>query len=250
MRFSPILIFHICSGIAGFLAGAAAISFRKGSRRHALAGNVFVISMMSLAVSGIYLAVVKHEPGNILGGALTFYLVATSWMTAKRRDKETGLLDWGALLVALALAAVTATLGFEAATSPTGLKFQYPAGPYFLLGSVALLSAVGDVRMLVLGGISGTPRIARHLWRMCFAFFIASASIFLARQQLFPAVLRKTGALVLLSFLPLILMIFWLVRIRFANGYTKMVAASSAATLRTNMEATAIATSLKQEPAP
>jgi hypothetical protein len=54
---------------------------------------------------------------------------------------------------------------------------------------------------------------------MCFALFIAAASIFLARQHLFPAVLRKTGALSLMSFLPLVLMIFWLVRVRFTNAF-------------------------------
>lgn len=73
--------------------------------------------------------------------------------------------------------------------------------------------------MFVRGGIAGTQRLARHLWRMCFALFIAAASIFLARQQLFPALLQKTGALIFLSFLPLILLVFWLLRVRFANAY-------------------------------
>ncbi|MGA9508210.1 MAG: hypothetical protein WBV55_06130 [Candidatus Sulfotelmatobacter sp.] len=54
---------------------------------------------------------------------------------------------------------------------------------------------------------------------MCFALFIAAASIFLARQQLFPALMRKTGTLVFLSILPLLLMIFWLVRVRLTNAY-------------------------------
>ena len=75
--------------------------------------------------------------------------------------------------------------------------------------------------MLVRRGISGTQRTARHLWRMCFALFVASASVFLARAHLFPAVLQKTGALVLLSFLPLILMVFWLIRIRIAKASTR-----------------------------
>src|SRR5438132_7446969 len=178
MRFSPVLLFHICAGTLGFLSGAVAVSFRKGSRRHALAGNVFVISMVSLAASGVYLALMKSQPGNILGGTLTFYLVATAWMTAKRSDGETGLFDWGALLVALAVAAVNLTWGLEAARSQTGSKYGYPPWPYFFLGSVALLAATGDVRTLVRRGISGTQRIARHLWRMCFAFFIAASSIF------------------------------------------------------------------------
>jgi hypothetical protein len=52
---------------------------------------------------------------------------------------------------------------------------------------------------------------------MCFALFVAAASIFLARQHLFPAFMRKSGALVFLSVLPLLLLIFWMSRIRFEN---------------------------------
>jgi hypothetical protein len=203
----------------GMLSGFAAVSFRKGSRRHVLAGTVFVISMLSMSASGMFLAIKKSSPGDVLGGALTFYLVATAWMTARRRNAETSIFDWGALLAVLAVAAVTVTYGLEAANSPTGLVHGYPPGNYFFLGSVALLAAMGDVRMLVRHGISGTPRLARHLWRMCFALFIAAASIFLARQQVFPDLLRKTGVLLLLSFLPLVLMIFWLIRVRFTNAY-------------------------------
>jgi hypothetical protein len=71
--------------------------------------------------------------------------------------------------------------------------------------------------MLARGGISGAKRIARHLWRMCFAWFIASASIFLARPHLFPAFMQKSGALYVLSFLPLFLMFFWLIRVLFVG---------------------------------
>ncbi|MGA1985708.1 MAG: hypothetical protein ABSG72_05515, partial [Candidatus Sulfotelmatobacter sp.] len=109
------------------------------------------------------------------------------------------------------------TYGLEAALSPSGMKYDYPPAPYFIFGAVALIAATGDVRMLVRGGISGAQRIARHLWRMCFALFIAAASVFLARPQLFPAILQKTGVLAFLSFLPLLLMIFWLIRVWLKN---------------------------------
>jgi uncharacterized membrane protein len=223
MRFSPLLLLHICAGTLGFLAGAVAVVFRKGSRRHGLAGNVFVISMLTMSASGVYLALVKSNPGTALGGVLTFYLVATAWATARRRDNDTGIfawreplgiLDWGAFAAALALGAVIVTYAVEALNSPTGKVHGYPAGLYFYLGFVTLLAASGDVKMLVRHGISGTQRTARHLWRMCFAWFVASGSIFLARAHLFPAIMRKTGVLVLLSFLPLIVMVFWLIRIR------------------------------------
>ena len=219
----PILVLHICSGTLGMLSGFVAVFLRKGSRRHSRAGQVFVVSMLCLSASGTYLGFMKSQPGNVLGGALTFYLVATAWMTARRADTEgTGAFDWGGLVAVLTLAAVEVTCGIEAAMSPTGLKYDYPPGPYFFLGSVAVLATVGDVRMLVRGGVSGAQRTARHLWRMCFALFIASASIFLARPQFFPALLRKTGVLFLLSFLPLVLLIFWMIRIRFASAYKRM----------------------------
>jgi uncharacterized membrane protein len=123
MRFSPVLILHICSGTIGLFSGAAAMVFRKGSARHGAAGNVFVVSMLSLAASGTYLAVAKSEPGNILGGVLTFYLVATAWMTARRGNAKTGRFDWGALLFILTAGAFTIACGLEAATSPTGLIY-------------------------------------------------------------------------------------------------------------------------------
>jgi hypothetical protein len=221
----PILILHICGGTLGMLSGFTAAFLRKGSRQHAIAGSIFVVSMLTMATAGTWLAIMKSQPGNILGGTLTFYLVATAWATARRRGENVapGILDWGALLVISTIAAVELTCGIEAAMSPTGLKYDYPPGPYFMMGTVAVLAAVGDIRMLLRRGIAGTQRIARHLWRMCFALFIAAGSIFLARQQLFPTFMHKTGMLYVLSFLPLVLMIFWLIRVRVVNAYKKKI---------------------------
>jgi len=230
MSFSPILLLHICSGTLGVLSGFAAVSFRKGSRRHRVAGNVFVISMLSLGATGVYLAFMKSQMSNVFGGVLTFYLVATAWMTARRRDGKPGIFDWVALLSALTVGIVIVTYGFQAAQSPTGSKGGVPAGMYFFLGSIALLAAVGDVRMLLRGGISGTQRLARHLWRMCFGLFIASGSVFLARPHLFPAIFRKSGLLILLTVMPLLLMVFWLLRVRLTNAHkTKQVSGVSGA---------------------
>jgi hypothetical protein len=218
---SPFLGLHILSGTVGMLSGFVAVFFRKGSRGHGWAGTVFVVSMLTLSATGAYLAILKSQPGNILGGMITFYLVLTAWLTARRKTEGTNLFDWGALLVVLTVAAFQVTYGVQAAISRTGQKFGYPPGPYFFMGSVAVLATVGDIRMLVRGGISGTQRVARHLWRMCFAWFIASASIFLARQHVFPAFMRKTGMLYFLSFLPLAMMIFWLIRVRLTGAYRR-----------------------------
>ena len=216
---SSLLMLHIVGGTLGMLAGFVAVSLRKGSRRHALAGNVFVGAMIGLSVTGLYLALMKSQPTNVLAATLTLYLVTTAWTAASRRAGAPGIFDWSALLVSLAVGAVELTWGVKAILSPTGINHGYPPGPYFMFGFVALLASAGDIRMIARRGISGRPRIARHLWRMCFALFIAAASIFLARPHLFPTILQKTGALVFLSVLPLLLMIFWLIRVRWANAY-------------------------------
>jgi hypothetical protein len=109
----------------------------------------------------------------------------------------------------------------EAAFGPTGTKAGIPASSYVLPAVVALIAAIGDARILLRGGLGGAQRIARHLWRMCFALFVASASIFLARPQLFPALLTRTHMLFVLGILPLIVMAYWLARVRFTNALRK-----------------------------
>jgi hypothetical protein len=221
MAHSVLLFIHICSGTLGLLSGAVAMLFRKGSHRHVVAGDVFVISMLSLGLSGAMLALWKHEVSNVVGGLFTCYLVGTAWSTARRRDTSTGMLDRAALLFICSLAIGNIAVGIAAAMSSTGRAYGQMAGPYFFTGGLATLAAFGDVRIVVRGGITGTKRVVRHLWRMCFAWFVASGSLFLARPHLFPVVMRKTYMLVFLGFLPLLLMIFWLLRVSVAKAYRK-----------------------------
>jgi hypothetical protein len=88
----------------------------------------------------------------------------------------------GALLIPLAIGILGWMNGLEAVYSPTGSKYGVPAGMHLFMGFVCLLAASGDVHMLMLGGVLGTKRIARHLWRMCFGLFIAAGSFFLSPQ--------------------------------------------------------------------
>jgi hypothetical protein len=179
MSYSPILVVHICGGTLGLLSGTGAISFRKGSARHILAGRVFVASMLIMALGAAYLGIVKHQPSNVSGGIFTFYLIGTAWLTARRRDGETGRLDWVALLIPLALSILTWLSGIKVLRSGANSQDGVPVGMTFFMGSVMFLAAAGDIRMLVRGGVLGAKRIVRHLWRMCFGLFIAAGSFFL-----------------------------------------------------------------------
>jgi len=213
----PILILHITGGVLAMLAGAAAMLFRKGSQRHRVAGDVFVLSMLCMATAGAYLGFMKHQTPNVLGGMVTIYLVATAWAAGRRRQEGLGILGWGGFLFASTVGVLSVLHG-AAKISGRAPDNGVPAGMDFFLGSILLLASAGDLRML-LCGITGIERVSRHLWRMCFGWFIATGSFFLGQPQVFPAALRKTGLLIVPAVLPLVLLVFWLVRVRFTTAY-------------------------------
>ena len=194
MLATTLVLTHVCSAAVGMLSGYMAMLFRKGSGLHGAAGSVFFLSMLAASAAGAILAGFIHpNSGNVIGSTLTFYLVSTAWVAAKRRDGKAGVFDWVALLFALAIAATAATWGVEAATSAKHSKDGYPAPFYFIFGTIVLLFAVSDVRMLVRGGVFGTKRIARHLWRMCMALLFASLSFYPGQAKFFPKWLRATN---------------------------------------------------------
>lgn len=225
---APVLFLHICGGTLGLFSGAAALSLRKGSRPHVLAGRVFVASMLVMAVGAAYLGVIKHQPNNVGGGIFTFYLILTAW----RADGKTSKLDWAAILIPLTLGILTWINGVGVVRSGASSLAGVPVGMVFFMGSVELLAAAGDVRLLMQRGVLGARRIRRHLWRMCFGLFTASGSFFLGPSnrplrllssvgigQHLPRALFSIGVYLVLTILPLVLMIFWLVRVRFKNAY-------------------------------
>ena len=147
MKYSPILLVHICTAILGILSGPVALISRKGSRLHRWSGNVFFISMLSMSASAVFIAAfMSPNVGNVMVGVLTFYLVATAWATVKRKERRIGLFEFGAMLVVLADAAAFLHFGREAANSATGVKDGIPATVYFVVGSVAFLAAALDIR--------------------------------------------------------------------------------------------------------
>ena len=208
---TPILLIHICAGVLGVLSGAGAMTFRKGSTRHRWAGNAFFGAMLVMGSTASYLSVAKGR--SVLGGFFVCYLVTTAWSTARRRHGETNLLDWGGAAFALVFGVLSIMGGIEATKTATRSLDGAPAGMIFFLGTVALLAAAGDVRMIA-SGVSGAKRIVRHLWRMCFSFFIATGSFFLVQQQVFPRAWRGSAVWFIPALLPLLALMFWLIRIR------------------------------------
>jgi len=209
-----LVAFHVSTAAVSLLSGFLAMGLRKGSGWHAAAGNIFVVSMLCMSSSAAFMAAfMKPVAVNVLAGLLTFYLTATAWWAARRRDGATGIFDAAALLFILAVGAGGMMVGLAAANSPTGRIHQAPAAAYFVFASLALLCAVSDVRMLMRGGVVGAKRIARHLWRISFALLIATLSFYPGQAKLFPKSVRASSLMYLPHMFLVGSMLYWIYRV-------------------------------------
>lgn len=216
---NAVLFSHIGAGIIGLATGTGALLFSKGGRAHRLAGKVFVFSMLTMAAIGACVAPFLPARGSIIGGALTFYLVATAWMTVRRKSGTVGTFEIGAMVFGLAIAAAALSFGIQAAKAPSGILDGTLPGPYFVFASLAALAAALDLRMVVRRGIAGAQRIARHLWRMCLALLIAAVSFFLGQTQLFPSAIQNSSVLYVPEIAVLATLIFWMFRVQLSKRY-------------------------------
>ena len=212
-----LLPIHIIAGVIGLASGAVALYALKGARLHRKSGMIFVCAMLVMSASGAVMALVKLNRGNVMGGGLAFYLVTTALLTTRRRVAGIAWMDLAAMLLGLAIGIAGFTFGFMALSSATGTLDGYPPPLYFFFGTIALLSVAGDARMMLAGNLEGGRRVARHLWRMCFAMFIATGSFFLGQAEVIPKPIRIIPLLTILALLPLVLMLYWLARVSFTK---------------------------------
>ena len=212
---TSLLLFHVCCAVIGLLSGFLAVGLRKGSGWHGAAGNVFFTSMLGMTGSAAVLAIFyKVNRLNQVVSLLTFYLVVTAWRAARRRDGGITIFDKVALVWILFVSALGLGAGIEAMTSARGMKHGIVAPIYFVFGTIALLCAMTDMRMIKRGGVAGAERIARHLWRMCLALLIATLSFFPGQARHLPAWFRQTSLVYVPHILLIGAMLFWIYRIK------------------------------------
>jgi hypothetical protein len=209
---TPLVVVHVAAGSLALVAGFVAMAATKGGRAHRLAGRAFVGAMVVMALLGAAMAAQKPDRVSITAGLLAFYLVCTAMLTV--RPDLAHARRWGAGFAAFgfALGSAAVAWGF-AALANQGQLDGMPAPMFFVFGSVALLGALGDARVLLIGAPQGPARLMRHVWRMGFAMFIATGSFFLGQADEFPAALRVP----LVMFPPVLLVVghvlYWLARL-------------------------------------
>jgi uncharacterized membrane protein len=221
---STALVLHIGGASLGMASGGVALIAPKGERLHRAAGNVFFGSMLTMSGVAAITAPLFPDRISAVMGLFTFYLTATAWAVVRRPPGQVGRFEAGAGLAALGIAAAFIALAVIGGGMPGGMLDDEPSQLGYVFGSVAALAAACDLGVIRRGGLSGAPRIARHLWRMCLALFIAWGS-FAGQPRAQPGALRGSPYLFLPALAVLVLMVFWLVRVRFARPAGRAVAA-------------------------
>jgi uncharacterized membrane protein len=207
------LAFHFATGLVALVAGFLAVAATKGGTIHRRMGTVFLYSMIATGVTATGIALYEGQPGNT-GGVLIVYMVFTAFTAVKPLPGNNRALDIGLMTLAFVLAAVQYTFGFIALGRPGNHLDGVPAGMILFLGTVVLLAGIGDARMIRAGGLQGTRRLARHLWRMCFGLFIASGSFFIGQMKFIPEPIRIVPLVIGLGVAPLIVLLYWMWRVR------------------------------------
>jgi hypothetical protein len=218
---------HIMAGLIAIMAGFTALAVLRGSPLHRRSGAVFVYAMLVMASVGAFLAILKGDWGNAWGGVSAIYFVVAAWLTVRRPPPAWQWIDPAAMLVALALGLLDLRVAIGALAASRASINGVPVFMIFVFATLLLLAALGDMRMIG-RGIAGAQRLARHLWRMCFAMVIATGSFFLGQAQVIPQPLRITPLLALPVALVLIAMLYWLARVAVARrGGPPLVQSSS-----------------------
>ena len=207
---SMLLPIHVAAGGLALVLGALALLVKKGGTIHRRSGLLFVYASLVMGISAAIL-------GNVGGGLMTVYFVVTALTTVRPVSPWTRRINVAALAVAVGLALLDILGGVKAFNSPRGVLNGVPFLMLFFIATVMILAAIGDVRIMRFGVPRGGPRLARHLWRMCFALFIAAGSFFSIRERV-AKILPEPFTTAPMRTLPILLifgaMFYWLWRVR------------------------------------
>lgn len=209
---------HVLAGALGLLFGYVALFAKKGATVHRKSGLLFVFVMLTMSLSGAVMAALEWNEGSIIAGLLAAYLVTTALLTVRPLTTVRRRFEIGAMVLALTMGAASLALGVDAFRSPGGARGGIPFPVFLMFGGVSLLAGIGDVRMIRSAPQQRVPRLTRHLWRMCYALWIAAASFFLGPRErvakVLPDALVVPGVLAIPVLTVLVVMLYWLWRVR------------------------------------
>lgn len=208
-----LLVLHIAAGTVGIMAGFAAILLKKGQQLHKRIGWTFLLAMLVLGTSGIIIALAKNIPLSMLNGGLVCYLVLSSFITIRAQTSSRSIINrplfgFGLLLVA----GYSYYFYLAVRISPEQIGGFGP-GAFAVFGLITFYALCEDVYFMLCNNMSRKVVLIRHLWRMLFPLFMATAAVFLGQAKLFPAILAQNGTLFIPVVFVLLSLFYWVVKV-------------------------------------
>lgn len=217
---------HVVFGTLGVVSGFAGLLSKKGSPFHRQSGKVFLVTMIVMGVTGSLLAIEVDMPLAAIAGVLTAYLVISSWLTVSRKVTAGIKVKWLMLLASSAILLFNLGCGTAALNNASGTAFGFGPAAYFFFAFFALFAVYGDGKLLYKGKLHGGERLTRHLWRMCFALYLGTGSLFTGPgAQAFPESWQNHWGMSLPENLVVLVMLFYIATIRFRKGQAVAVKA-------------------------
>jgi uncharacterized membrane protein len=209
------LAVHFAAGLVAVSAGTIALSAAKGGRLHKQSGLVFTWAMVGLGLTAAGIGTYESKPSQVFAGLAAAYLVFSAMTTVRPLPRIGQRFDVALMVLAFAFAVTNLYAGLTEWLDPTVAVVGRPrVVPPLIGGAVFLLAAFGDLRAIRAGGLRGSRRLARHLWRMCFGLFIATGSFFLGQMKFVPEPVRIMPLLLVLAFAPILCLAYWMWRVR------------------------------------
>ena len=210
---TPFLFVHILAGIVGVITGYTALFAGKGSQLHRSSGMGFLYAMLMMGTTASIIAALPGVDQSVFSGLIAVYLVATAVITVKPLPDRFAWVTVVGMVFALIVGLLTIQRGMLAVSLGRPLGGA-PAPMIFQFAAVLLLAAWGDFRVIRQGPRTGTARLVRHIWRICYSLFIATGSFFIGQSDEFPEALRHPLLIFPLGLAPLLFMFYWLWRVR------------------------------------
>ncbi|BBN82505.1 hypothetical protein PA25_24900 [Pseudoalteromonas sp. A25] len=210
---STVLYVHILFGAIAVIAGYVALFTKKGKARHIQFGNWFVVTMILMAISGVVIAYLMPMIITVFAGLYTMYLVLTGVGVFKLADKRRSYYNIAMMITSLLIGLSSLVCAYWAAQSETGLYQRVSIEPYIMFGVLPLISAILDIRYMRVQTLTSKMRISRHVWRMCFAMFIAVGSFVGQGLKSAPEAVANFVLVEYADAIILLIMLYWLIKV-------------------------------------
>lgn len=212
--FLSAIMFHIFSGAIALFAGYAVIICPKGKASHKYLGRLYVISILVLGFTGTYIAVLRDVPLSMMNGLVLCYFVLSALNTIWQPANRINVFDKILFVIGVLLIIGFAWYSYQTTQVYGGKLGGFGIQAYLVFGSIVLFSTVADYRYIKLGGLRGSSKLIRHLWRMFFPLIMSTAAFFLGQSRHLPKTLQSIEFIMLPVVFVLLSVLYWVIKVK------------------------------------